>query len=233
MNDNCIAAGMALPRACPSKTKVIAWARSLVDIDAVPYSSSLLWRRFHPPPDTKREGAKSLIFNCPFKALDMYTGSPFHLILSSSIKNCAEHFQPSPPLGPPYFREKTRAGFAQGSWPFLLSLTSVKLQDLPLASEEELAMARGEGRAEGVTGSTGGIMAGIAGLGGASTGGGEVVVEHRPFDEAFFMAGANGPLKLKGFVQEEFGVVFDEVWKRVSHVEWVVCLCLVCSFVSN
>lgn len=83
----------------------------------------------------------------------------------------------------------------------------MKLEDLPLASEKELAMARGEGRPDGVAG----IMAGIAGLGGVGAGVGTAgELEHRPLEEAFVMEGAR-IAALKGFVQEDFGLVFDEV----------------------
>lgn len=68
-------------------------------------------------------------------------------------------------------------------------------------------MARGEGRPEGVA--SGMLAAGIAGLGGAGDGGGGKKAEHRPLEEVF-VKDATG-LKLKGFVQEDFGVVFDEV----------------------
>lgn len=89
----------------------------------------------------------------------------------------------------------------------------MKLQDLPLATETELAMARGEGRPEGVAG----IVAGIAGLGYAlGTTTGDAVVEHRLLDEAFVVTNGLGSLKLKGFVQEDFAVVFDEVRWRVG-----------------
>ena len=84
----------------------------------------------------------------------------------------------------------------------------MKLQDLPLANEAELAMARGEGRPEGIAG----IVAGIAGLGTALgiNAGDAGAAEHRLLDEAF-VTGESGMLKLKGFVQEDFAVVFDEV----------------------
>ncbi|CAN0434038.1 unnamed protein product, partial [Ectocarpus sp. 8 AP-2014] len=98
--------------------------------------------------------------------------------------------------------------YAEGSWPFLLSLTSLKLEDFPLATEKELAMARGESRPQG---NPGGIMASIAGLGGGATGAAAVVLNHRALEEAFVVQGeGRRVLNLKGFVQEDFGVVFDE-----------------------
>ncbi|CAM9136355.1 unnamed protein product [Scytosiphon promiscuus] len=100
--------------------------------------------------------------------------------------------------------------FAEGSWPFLLSLTSLKLEDFPQASEKELAMARGEGRPEGLP--QGGIMASIAGLGGGAAAGSAAAVagkHHRSLEEAFVLDGGR-VTDLKGFVQEDFGVVFDE-----------------------
>ncbi|CAM9534692.1 unnamed protein product, partial [Hapterophycus canaliculatus] len=103
--------------------------------------------------------------------------------------------------------------YAEGSWPFLLSLTSLKLEDFPQASEKELAMARGEGRPEGVP--QGGIMASIAGLGGSAAASSAAAVaegHHRALEEAFVVEGGR-VTNLKGFVQEDFGVVFDEVWR--------------------
>lgn len=87
------------------------------------------------------------------------------------------------------------------------------LDDLPLASPEEVAMARGEGVSDG------GLSEVFAGLTGLSRGGGEGTadVKHRPLEEVFVREGeaggmgGSGVLKLKGFVQEDFGVVFDEV----------------------
>lgn len=101
--------------------------------------------------------------------------------------------------------------YAEGSWPFLLSLTSLKLEDFPLATEKELAMARGEGRPQ--QGVAGGIMASIAGLGGGATGAAAgVAANHRALEEAFVVQGeGRRVLNLEGFVQEDFGVVFDEV----------------------
>eukprot|EP00903_Cladosiphon_okamuranus_P011757 g11052.t1 len=95
--------------------------------------------------------------------------------------------------------------YAEGSWPFLLGLTSLKLEDFPLATEKELAMARGKGRPEGVAALFGG------GSGGASTspGGAGAPAEHRPLEEVFEMDRGRVS-NLIGFVQEDFGVVFDE-----------------------
>lgn len=66
-------------------------------------------------------------------------------------------------------------------------------------------MARGEGRPEGVA--SGMLAAGIAGLGVAGVGDGEV--KHRALEEVFVKDETG--LQLKGFIQEDFGVVFDEV----------------------
>lgn len=111
--------------------------------------------------------------------------------------------------------------YAEGSWPFLLSLTNLKLEDFPLATEKELAMARGEGRPPG---NPGGIMASIAGLGGGATA--AEVVKHRALEEAFVVQGEERRvLNLKGFVQEDFGVVFDEVCIECLSPVLRTCLC--------
>lgn len=76
-------------------------------------------------------------------------------------------------------------------------------------------MARGEGRPDGVPGGGGGsrIMASITGLGGGAGGGAEAAatVKHRALEEAFVVEGGR-VVNLEGFVQEDFGVVFDEVF---------------------
>lgn len=97
----------------------------------------------------------------------------------------------------------------------MLSLTGLKLEDLPLATAKELAMARGSGRSD-----RGGILAGLSSLGGGGGGGFSGSTEsagdegprrHRSLEEAFVKEGAGGTLKFKGFVEEDFGLVFDEV----------------------
>ena len=119
-----------------------------------------------------------------------------------------------PPCGAPLFFFLLSPSFfiweayAEGSWPFLLSLTSLKLEDFPLASEKELAMARGEGRPEGAAALFGGVPGGVStSAGGAGTG---AAAEHRSLEEVFAVDEGR-VLNLKGFVQEDFGVVFDEV----------------------
>lgn len=76
-------------------------------------------------------------------------------------------------------------------------------------------MARGEGRPEG---GLAGLVAGLTdSLGRSGTSGGRQGAgsgKHRPLEEAFVReggVGGAGTLKLKGFVEEDFGVVFDEV----------------------
>lgn len=75
-------------------------------------------------------------------------------------------------------------------------------------------MARGEGRPDGAV-AGGGIMAGIAGIGGGAAGAGAggsaaAGTKHRALEEAFVVEDGH-LVNLRGFVPEDFGVVFDEV----------------------
>lgn len=104
----------------------------------------------------------------------------------------------------------------------------MKLQDLPLATPQEVATARGEGKPEDglsslVAGLTESLGRGGNNSGGGLRAGGLTRGTHRPLEEAFVREGegGGGGLKLKGFVQEDFGVVFDEVCLFAS-IRWLV-----------